>query len=482
MSVKKVRVTNVRVAGHMTGQMLKAVANNSENSWEGKAMKRLLIICCGLLLSLAATTSAALAQAATGAQAQAGRTTDTGRLVGEVLSIDVSARQLTLRAEDRRQVVVTTDQQTSFFRIPPGETRAEAATRIALTDIGAGDRVFARGQAAADGQTFAARQLVVTSRATGGAAATSGQARDDWTARGVAGRVSSLNVAKKEITLLTRGRDGQQEAIVDASGSVRFMRYAPDSFRLEDASASSFAEIRIGDQLRARGTPSADGRRLTAEEVIAGSFLRVGGTVTGVNASAGELTLKSAQSGEQLTVRLGQRSVLRRATDEVTAAFRQRVERREERRDRREAEGETEATRRQRREERAARQQAEGAGASPAGRAAGGERPRGGGGSGRGLMGMMENLPVISLADLKKGDSVLVFASTGVDASRLTVITLLTGEADFINRLQMFQGRGGRDDQTGLPGSVLGGGTPNPSDREGRERERPREPANDQPK
>jgi Golgi nucleoside diphosphatase len=48
---------------------------------------------------------------------------------------------------------------------------------------------------------------------------------------------------------------------------VRFFRYAADSVNLNDARPSSFAEIKVGDQLRALGQKSEDGSRLAAEEI-----------------------------------------------------------------------------------------------------------------------------------------------------------------------------------------------------------------------
>ncbi|HYY41892.1 MAG TPA: hypothetical protein VE775_04105, partial [Pyrinomonadaceae bacterium] len=60
-------------------------------------------------------------------------------------------------------------------------------------------------------------------------------------------------------------------------------------------------------------------------------------------------------------------------------------------------------------------------------------------------------------------DAVLVTGTPGADAARLTAIILLTGDAQLLTRLQGQQGdaRGGNM-SPGLPGDVLGGGTPTP--------------------
>lgn len=75
---------------------------------------------------------------------------------------------------------------------------------------------------------------------------------------------------------------------------------------------------------------------------------------------------------------------------------------------------------------------------------------------------MFENLPALTIAELKKGDAVMITGTAGADASRVTAATLITGDAEIMQRLQRFQrGRGGQRDNMspGLPGDVVGGGT-----------------------
>jgi hypothetical protein len=70
---------------------------------------------------------------------------------------------------------------------------------------------------------------------------------------------------------------------------------------------------------------------------------------------------------------------------------------------------------------------------------------------------MFESLPAVAVADLKKGDTVLVTATAGADASRVTAVALVAGDADFLQRLS----RGNADPRNmspGLPGDVIGGG------------------------
>lgn len=368
------------------------------------------------------------------------------RLVGEVQTISSATGEFTIKTDDGRTVTLKTEERVSMLRIPPGETNTQSATKITLSDVAVGDRVFARGVLSADGQTFSARQVVVANKQV--VAQTQEAQREDWQRRGIVGRIEAINADRKEITIRTRGRGERpaQSIIIDASGKVKFTRNAPDSSRAQDAVASSFADLKVGDQLRARGERSADGTRFTAEEIVASNVQRTGGTVQSVNAAAGELVVRNDQTGQTQTIVIGQRSLLRRITPEVAS---QMAERRAqagggERRGRGDGSGQA------------------------GGQGDGGEqrrRPNGGGGRGGGFQAMIQNLPVVTIGELKKGDVVMVTGSAvGTDRSRITAMTLLTGDAEFLKRLMQLQGRPNRDGQNmspGLPSDAVGGGTQN---------------------
>ncbi|HEY0004285.1 MAG TPA: hypothetical protein VGB17_05705 [Pyrinomonadaceae bacterium] len=410
------------------------------------------------LLMVAASSSLAIGQTPTTTAGPAAAQT---RVVGEVASVDASARQVTVKTDEGQLIAVKTDDKTAILRLPPGETAADKAVKIRLEDVATGDRLFARGNLSADNQSVQARQLVVTGKAAG-AQQQSARSREDWARRGVNGRITAIDAAKKEIKVSARTREGAGTILIAANSNVRVMRYAPDSARVSDALPASFAELKVGDQIRALGERSADGLSLTAEEIVVGSFQRVGGTITSINAAAGELTIKDNQAGGTLTVSLGKRSALRRIPPEMVAELEQR---------RTQvaantgpgasggANGAQQPTQSAERRDGNGRRGRDGGGGGGAG---GGGRQRAGG---RNIQEMLQNLPAITLNDLKTGDAVFIVGSpTGTSASRLTAVTLITGEAGFLNLLQRQGGRPNRDrqpDSPGLPGDVIGGGTGN---------------------
>lgn len=411
-----------------------------------KILARLLTSIALLLLAGAAVTEARIFAQQVGQEAPSAQ----NRLVGEVQTVTTGGGEFTIKTDDGRTVRLRTAERVSVLRIPPGETSAQNATKISLTDVAVGDRVFARGELSADGQSFSARQIVVANKQA--VAQTQEAQREDWQRHGVFGRIEAINADRKEITIRSRGREGaQQTVIVDASGKVKFMRNAPDSSRSQDAVASSFAELKVGDQLRARGERSSDGTRITAEEIVTSNVQRTAGTVQSVNAAANEIVIRNEQTGQTQTIVIGQRSLLRRITPELASQMAQR---------RAQAGAGGAGGEGERRGQGGAA-----GGARPDGQREGGQRRGGPGGGGRGMQEMLQSLPAVTLSELKKGDVVIVTGSaSGTDRSRLTAVTLVTGDNEFLKRLIQLQGRPNRDGQNmspGLPSDVVGGGGTN---------------------
>jgi hypothetical protein len=397
-----------------------------------------------ILVSLTLAVAAALAPAVSNGQASqqpAGSASRAAQqqqqhLIGEVTAADQTTGQLTVKTDAGSSVVVTADERTVYRRLPPGQTSIERAEEITRADVRVGDRVLVPGGAGATSQ--AARQVIVMAREA--IAARREQEREDWRARGASGRVSAVDMAQRQLTVEARSREGAESLSVTVPANTRFRRYAPGSLRPADAVAGSFADIRVGDQVRILG--NRQGSRLTAEEIISGRIARLNGVVEAVDASRREVTVKDGRTGRVVNVALTTTATLRRLPAEFAEGLRQRGEGRREGGERRG----------QRRDRGGERQEGRG-----------GERQRGGGG-GRGVQGMLENLPPITIAELKKGDAVIITGTSEADDSRVTAATLITGDAELIQRLQRFQRGGGRSDNMspGLPGGVAGGGTGDP--------------------
>ena len=219
--------------------------------------------------------------------------------------------------------------------------------------------------------------------------------RDDWTKRGVAGTVSSLNAEKNEIALDTRTPEGPKPIVLTAGAQTQFRRYAPDSVRFSDAKPSTFAELKVGDQLRALGTKSADGTRFSPEQIVAGSFQTIGGVITEINVEKHEIKINDIQSKQAVTVVVTKDSSMSKLTPELLEALKK--------------------------------------------------------GSGD-LQEMFDRLPTFTLQELRAGDSILISSTKGADATRVTAIAIVSEVAPLLQNTQ-----GNRAAANSLGAMSLGG-------------------------
>src|SRR5712671_3069819 len=354
-------------------------------------------------------------------------------VIGEVKAIDSAANQMVVRADSGVLFNVTLSDKTQYLRVAPGETSLTKATKITLADVGAGDRVLARGRGAADQKTVPALQLVVMSKAD--LAKKQEQERAEWRRRGVSGIVASLNPSTHEITVSSRSMMGApQSVIIPVTEKVMMRRYPPDTIpKYSDAKPSKFEEVKVGDQLRALGEKTPDGTHLTAEEVVFGTFKIAGGVVTAIDAATNQIKITELQTKKPLTIILKPESVLRRVPaggGMFTAGMG--------------AGG-------------------PGGGGPPPGQGQGQAQPRPpgagpggpqGAGPGRGGMNMadmLERLPIITLNDLKVGDTIIMSSLQGSDPTQLTAISLVAGIEPLLTMMAARQQSGG---QAGRPQGV----------------------------
>ena len=332
--------------------------------------------------------------------------------VGEVKSIDATAKQLTIKTDAGSTVTVSLSDKTTYKKLAHGETTLTNATDVTFTDLAEGDRVMARGPVSADQKTVPAAMVVVMTK--GDLTKKAEAERAEWRRRGILGVITALKPESKEITITHRTMAGNQLVVIPVTDKTEMVRYAPDSIKFADAKPSNFGELKVGDQLRALGDRTDDPLRFNPQKVVTGSFRTVGGVVTAIDAAKGEIQIKELEKKTPLTIVIKQDAVLRRFPAEFGAGFGQRP-----------------------------------GGAGPGGAApAGGggqgqapqanaqQRPQGAGPGGPGGPGgrpgfnindMLERLPTISIADVKVGDTIIVSSTQGVDPSRLTAISLVTG-------------------------------------------------------
>jgi hypothetical protein len=425
-------------------------------------------------LACATATGAASGQTpATGATPAAGSQSNpaisANRVLGDVTAIDPSALSITLKVDGvAAPVNVVLNAATVYYRVNP-DAMARAAkgaitpadmTKITLSGVGVGNRLVVLGKVSDDQKTVTARVVIVATKED--IAQKHELDRAQWQRRGILGTVTAVNPATKEITVSAVTPEGVKPMVVEAAGEkVLFRRYAPDSVKFADARTSNFADVKIGDRLRALGERSADGARFVPEEIVSGSFRQLVGTVTAVDAATNQIKIKT-QDNKALTIVVNGDSNLRRLPPQMAQFIAQRA-----------AGGNNGAgTRAGGRP--GGNSGAPGEGARPpqtagAPGAEGGARGEGRPGGGRRMGGgfdpqeMLERMPQTTLAELKAGDMIIVSSTSGADPTRLTAIALVAGVDALINAMPAGAARpnvgGGQD--LGLPGGIdLGIGLP----------------------
>jgi hypothetical protein len=327
------------------------------------------------------------------------------RVIGEVIEVAQSGRRILIKTDAGNVVAIFADDGTEYLRIQPGEVSLDKAAKIALNEIGLGDKVYARGKLSEDRKTLPAQKIIVMLKAD--IEKGHERQRSEWQARGIVGTVVALKPNAREIILRVRGREGPKALTLTTMESTNYRRYAPDSVKFSDAAPSSFTDLKINDQLRALGEKSADGTGFVAEKIVSGSFQTVFGTVTSVGAIPGEIKISTLGKKQLLTIVVTKDSLLQRITPQMGMRIAKALD---SRKDQRGADPESRPTRNM---------------DSP-----GGDE----------LQRALEQLPLLALADIRPGDIVAVASTIGGDPSRLTAVTLVGGLSNVLSAIQSAEG------------------------------------------
>jgi hypothetical protein len=177
--------------------------------------------------------------------------------------------------------------------------------------------------------------------------------------------------------------------IAFTAGAV-LRRYASNSVKVSDALPGRFEELKVGDQVKARGTSNQDRSRFMAEELVSGSFRTIAATVLSVNPGEGSIQITDLATNRRMQAGVTADSTVRRLSAEVAQMLAARLQ--------------------------------------------GAQAPS----SSSDLQSAIEKLPHLSVADLKPGEAVILACTNGEDPSRATAITLLAGAEP------LFKSKGGK--------------------------------------
>lgn len=357
-----------------------------------------------------ATMTTALPAAALGAPTASDQAPNAARPVGTLKSI--SGNNITLSTDAGGEVTVVVQEGARLLRVEPGQKDLKEAVPISLQELLPGDRILVRGQLAPDGKTVLASAIIAMKKAS----ITEKQAREreEWRRQGVGGLISSVDPAADSIVITQQGMGEKKTVTIHLSKDTVIRRYAPDSIKFDDAKPARLEEIKPGDQLRARGARSADGSELAAAEIVCGTFRNIAGTISSVDASAHTITVQDLGTKKPVTLRITGDSQIRKLPPQMAQGIAMRLKR---------AGPES--------------QNAPAGAASAAQGARSGEMQPSGGSGGAGGAGRnggggdfqqaLNRMPPATLAELQKGDAVMIVATEGGLSGEPSVITLLGG-------------------------------------------------------
>ena len=315
--------------------------------------------------------------------------------VGVVAS--VNGRTVVLKPDNGNDVTVTFSDDARLVRLEPGQTDLRTAQTITLDQIQPGDRLLVRGTPAATADSLQASIAVLMKQSD--VAQHQQTEMRDWQRRGAGGIVSAISPVDGSITISPRPGNS---LLIKTGKNTQFLRYASDSVKFSDAQKSTLDQIKVGDQLRARGTRSSDGKELSAEEVISGTFRNIAGTVSGIDASANTITVKDVLAKKTVKVKLTSESQMRRLPPQLAQRIAFFLK--------------------------AGPQTGERTQEAATARFGAGRQPGAAGrGAGADFQQIIGRLPEVSLADLHKDDAVMIVSTPGSGGSEVAAITLLSG-------------------------------------------------------
>lgn len=348
----------------------------------------------------------------------------------------INGNTITLTPDNGPEISVVAQDSTRVVRIPPGETNLKNATPIQLQDLQPGDRILVYSRPSDDAKTLNASTVVVMKQSD--VVAKQAQDREDWQKRGMNGLVSVVDASAGTVTISQPSLNGRKSITLHIAKTTVLRRYAPDSVKFEDAKPGMIADIKTGDQVRVLGTASADGNDVSAEVIVSGTFRNLAGTVVSTDATANTVTILDLTSKKPVLVKIAAESQLHK----LPAMMAQRMAMR--------LKG-------------GANGAASGAGAQPPVSGTGGpssapaqppaagmpERAHGNGPPD--LQQIIARTPAVAVADLQKGDAVMILSTEGTPTGGVTAITLVAGVEPLL------QSKGSQA-MTLSPWSIGGGG------------------------
>jgi len=359
-----------------------------------------------------------------------GQAASSAKSVGTVKS--VAGRNITLETESGGEMTVIVQDAARVVRAEPGSTDLKNAAPLVLEDLQPGDRILVRGKAGDNGKSLLAVSVIAMKKAD--LAEKHAHERAEWQKNGVGGLVTAVDPAAGTVQINTSTPGANKHVIVTTTKTTVLRRYAPGSVNFDEATTAPIDQIKVGDQLRARGSRSADGGSLAADEIVSGSFRNIAGTVTSIDAPAQSITVNDLATKKPVVVKVAAISQLKKLPEPMAQRIAVRLKGSS-------SVGQNAASENGTRTATSSISNSTSASASassnatPGNPGAAGRQSEASGavpgarqtGAGSDFQQALSRLPASTLADLQKGDAVMIVATSDRQTGGVTAITLLAG-------------------------------------------------------
>jgi hypothetical protein len=235
------------------------------------------------------------------------------RFVGSITAIVNTT--VTVKTDAGEQRMFDVPSSAIIKRISPGEKDLSKASAMEFGELAVGDRVLVKIDTTADAPTPQAAQIIAVKQED--LAQKQQKDREDWQRRGVAGLVKSVDASAGTIVLNTGAGATAKTVTIHTTKSTVLKRYAAGSVRFDQAQPAPMDAIQPGDQLRARGEKNSDGTEITADEVVSGSFRNIAGTISSIDAANKTIVVKDLATKKTVTVQIGTDAQMRRLPERM---------------------------------------------------------------------------------------------------------------------------------------------------------------------
>ncbi|GAC1616010.1 MAG: hypothetical protein PVS2B2_11660 [Candidatus Acidiferrum sp.] len=326
----------------------------------------------------------------------------------------INENTIILKTDAGTEVTILVQTGARIVSVAPGQKDLQGATVIQMHDLRTGDRILVRGRAGSGGKSILANAVIAMKKAD--IADKQRHDREDWQKNGIGGLVRSVDIATGNLTIGVVSPSGPKDVAIHVSKSTIVRRYAPDSVQFDKATLSSLEQVKPGDQLRARGSRTADENEFSVSEIVSGSFRNIAATVSSVDAANDSLSVEDLATKQIVQIKITAESEIRKLPPSLAQSIALRLKGISP------EDGSTGLSSRP-----SVSPPNHPVGREASGNAVAGPAPPGRNGGTPDLQQMILRLPASTLTDFQKGDAVMVVATQGNAESQVTAITLLGG-------------------------------------------------------